>query len=109
LGQGEVRLGGEQLADLVVALGRDGGLPAAGVGARLERAGLGAQLLEVVDGVDGDAEQTGDLGSRADAALDGVEDASAEFQRVGIHSGTGKGTVVAFGRTIRIIGLQSDS
>src|SRR5262249_20686072 len=43
LGQGEVGLGGEQLADFVVTLGRDGGLAPAGVGAWLERAGLGAQ------------------------------------------------------------------
>jgi len=102
-------LGGEQLADFVVTLGRDGGLAPAGVGAWLERAGLGAQLLEVVDGVDGDAEKAGDLGGGADTAFDGVEDALTKFKRVGIHSGTSKGLVVTLAATILIIRLQSDS
>jgi hypothetical protein len=102
-------LGGEQLADFVVALGRDGGLATAGVGAWLERAGLGAQLLEVVDGVDSDAEKAGDLGGRADPTFDGVKEALTKFKRVGIHSGMSKGLVVTIEATILIIGFHTDS
>jgi hypothetical protein len=91
------------LADFVVAFGRDGGLPAAGVGAWLERTGLVVQVLEVVDGVDGDAEEAGDLGGRADAAFDGVEDALAKFKRVSIHSGTAKGPRGTIGAPVLII------
>jgi hypothetical protein len=107
--QGEVGLLGQELADLVVALRWDGRALATGVGAGLQGAGLLAQVQEVVDGVDGDAEEAGHLGGGADAAVDGIDDALAEFKGVGVHAGTHRRLVRRIGAAILIIGRQTDS
>jgi len=92
-----------------VAFRGDGRPLAARVGARLKGAGLVAEVQQVVDRVDGDAEQPGDLGDGADAAIDGLDNALAELYGVGVHAGTHRGLVSTFGAAILIIGRQTDS
>lgn len=75
----------EELANLVVAFGRDGRGPAAGIGAWPKGAGLVAEANEVVDRVDGDPEEAGDLRGGTNAAIDGVDDPLPEFDGIGIH------------------------
>ena len=67
-------------------LGTDGRRAPAAVGAGRQRAGLVPQAQVVGDAADRDAEQGGDLGDRAHAAVHGVDDAVAQFDRVGLHS-----------------------
>jgi hypothetical protein len=97
------------LAEFVVAFGWDGRALAAGVGAGVEGAGLLTEVQEVVDGVNGDAEEAGDLGDGTDAAVDGVDDAVAEFKGVGVHAGSHRGLVRRIRTAILIIGHQTDS
>src|SRR5262249_58616642 len=66
--QGEVGLLGEELAELLVARRGDGGRPAPGVGAWLQRAGFGAEHEVVRDAGDGGAGQGGD-GGQGDGAV----------------------------------------
>ena len=109
LGQGEVGLLGQEAADLVVALRADGRGAAAGVGARLQAAGRLAQAEEGVDRVDRDAEEARQVGGRADAAVDGFDQALTEFQRVGMQGGIHPRLARAIRTAGKIIGRQWDS
>src|SRR5262245_45560642 len=75
------------------------------VGPRCQRIRLVAEAEVVGDTVDRDPEQGGHRRQRADAAVDGVDDAAAEFDGVSSHSkalnhrATRKGAIPADYRT----------